>query len=345
MNVISKEWTGPLCIVLGISALIAVALAPFGESPADGFATFLQGAFGSPQKICETLVKMCPLLFTGLAVALAFQTGAFNIGAEGQYVLGALGAVLVGSNLEGVPSWIAVPLVLAAAFIAGGIWGGLAGVLKGWRDVPEVISTIMLNFIALYWLSALIRGPLRNTVSGLPESGEIAASAELVRFVSGYRLHAGIPFGILFAALVYLLLSRTVAGYKMRAVGFNPDAAKFAGYRPGLIQASSLALSGALAGLGGGVQVAAITFNVTDNYGAGCGYTAIAVALMARLHPLAVILTAFFFGALEQGAGALQRSLGVPLAMVYIVQALVILLTLVLGFHRPGERISEAETA
>jgi simple sugar transport system permease protein len=261
--------------------------------------------------------------------------------------MGALASVAVGANLSTDSRWIGVILVLSAAVLGGAVWGGIAGALKAWRDVPEVISTIMLNFVALYWISALIRGPLKNPTSGLPESPEVVEAAFLPRLADlggfpGFRIHAGLVLGILLAIAVWILLTRTVLGFKMRAVGFNPDAALFAGYRPKRIWAGSLALSGAIAGLGGGIEVTAITFRISDNFSPGYGYTAIAVALLARLHPLAVVLTAFFFGILDQGAGALQRNLGVPLVVIFLVQGLVILMTLGFGFHRPGEPREEA---
>ncbi|MCA9412671.1 MAG: ABC transporter permease [Candidatus Omnitrophica bacterium] len=331
-----------LAIPIGVGALVAIALAPFGETPLEGVTLLVKGAFGSWRRVSETLVKTSPLLFTGLAVALAFRCGAFNIGAEGQFLIGALASVAVGANLGLDSPWIGVPLVLGAAFLGGAIWGGIAGALKAWRDVPEVISTIMLNFIALFWISALIRGPLKNPTSGLPESPEVVEAAYLPRLSDlgdfpGYRVHLGLLLGILSAIAIWILLTRTVLGFKMRAVGFNPDAARFSGYHPKRIWAASLALSGAIAGLGGGIEVTAITFRIWDDFSPGYGYTAIAVALLARLHPLAVVLTAFFFGVLDQGAGLLQRDLGVPLVVIYLVQGLVILMTIGMGFHRPGE--------
>lgn len=344
-------WLVSLFIVLGIGGLIAACLAPFGQTPFEGIATLLEGALGNFRRLSESLVKTSPLLFAGLAVAVAFKTGAFNIGAEGQFLMGAIGAVVVGKEVGSLPAILAIPLTLLAAAIGGALWGGIAGVLKAYRNVPEVIGTIMLNFVAIYWTAALIRGPLRNPSSGLPESAEVAESAYLPRLpeipdlVERTRIHLGLAIGIVLAVLVYLLLSRTVLGFKMRAVGFNPEAARFAGYHPERIWAGTLAFSGALAGLGGGVEVCAITFRVYDNFSAGYGYTAIAVALLARLHPVGVIASAFFFGALSQGAGALQRNLDVPLSMVSIVVGLVVILALALGFHRPGEdRYEEVDT-
>lgn len=333
-----RGWAAPAAVLVGVGFLIAVCLSPFGDSPLEGIQVLLQGALGSRRRITESLVKTCPLLFAGLAVALAFRTGALNIGAEGQFALGALGAAVVGTRVGQLPPVAALVVTLLAAFVAGGVWGGIAGALRAWRDVPEVISTIMLNFIALFWLSALIRGPLKNPGSGLPESAEIVETAHLPRLFEGMRLHAGLLLGGLMAIGIWALLSRTTLGFKMRAVGFNPEASEYAGYHPKRILALSLLLSGGLAGVGGGVEVCAITFRVYDDFPSGYGYTAIAVALLARLNPLAVLFTAFFFGALEQGAGTLQRELGVPFAMVAVVQALVILLALLLGFHRPGER-------
>ena len=341
MNTASlRGWFSSIVVLAAVLLLIALCLAPFGQTPWEGIQTLFNGALGSLRRISESLVKASPLLFTGLAVALAFRTGALNIGAEGQFLVGALGAVAVGQHMGGQPVWIALPVSLLSAFLTGAVWGGIAGVLKSWREVPEVISTIMLNFVALHWVSALVRGPLQDPSSGLPESAEIVAAAYLPRIFSGYRLHWGLFLGILLCVLVGLLLSRTTIGFKMRAVGFSPTASLYAGYSPKRTWAASLALSGALAGLGGGVEVCGITYRVYDHLSPGYGYTAIAVALLARLNPIAVIPTAFFFGALEQGAGTLQRELDVPLVLVSVVQGLVILLALLLGFHRPGETSS-----
>lgn len=338
-----RGWLSSLMVFGSVSVLIAVCLAPFGETPLEGIQVLLDGAFGSLRRLSESCVKTSPLLFTGLAVAVAFRTGAFNIGAEGQFILGGLGAVTASLFLGNAPAWISLPTLLLAGFLGGALWGGIAGVLRAWRGVPEVLSTILLNFIAIYWMSALIRGPLRNTASGLPESPEIPELAAVPRLFEGLRVHAGLVIGIALAIGLHLLLTRTTYGFRMRAVGFNPDASLYAGFKPKRTLAFSLILSGALAGLGGAVEVGAITFRLFDNFSSGYGYTAIAVALLARLHPIGVIFTAFFFGALEQGAGTLQRELSVPLVMVSIVQGLVILLALLLGYHRPGEKAASPE--
>lgn len=343
---ILRHGGSPVLILCGISLLVAVSLAPFGETPGEGISLLFQGAFGSLRRLSETLVKTSPLLFTGLAVALAFRAGVWNIGAEGQLLLGAIGAAAVGASMHDSPGWLAVPLSLLAAVLAGCLGGGIAGILKAWRGVPEVISTIMLNFIALYWLSALVRGPLKESSSGLPESAPVSLSSHLPHLFDGYRVHLGLPIGILLGVVLHLLLTRTTCGFKMRAVGFNPVAAEYSGYPTQRIWALTLALSGALAGLGGGIEVCGITFRVYDNFSPGYGYTAIAVALLARLNMIAVIPTAFFFGALEQGAGTLQRELDVPLVMVSIVQGMVILLALLVNFNHPvrqsGSAVGEA---
>lgn len=333
---ILRESASSVLILSGSGLLIALCLAPFGDTPGEGVSLLIQGAFGSLRRLSETCVKTSPLLFTGLAVALAFRAGAFNIGAEGQFLLGAMGAAAVGAMVNSLPGWLAVSLSLLAAVGAGCLWGGIAGALKAWRGIPEVISTIMLNFIALYWLSALVRGPLKESSSGLPESAPIGLASHLPRLFEGYRVHLGLPIAILLAVLLHLLLAKTTWGFKMRAVGLNPAASIYSGYSSHRIWALTLALSGALAGLGGGVEVCGITFRVYDNYSPGYGYTAIAVALLARLNMIAVIPTAFFFGALEQGAGTLQRELDVPLVMVSVVQGLVILLALLVEFKTSG---------
>jgi simple sugar transport system permease protein len=320
-----------LASALAASALV-IALA--GGNPGVALVALIQGAFGGADAWAEVGVRTCPLLLTGLAVAVAFRAGIWNIGAEGQLLVGAVMVAWLGSGGGGWPAWLATPAVLAAAALGGAAWAGIAGVLRTTRGVDEVISTIMLNFVALGLVGWLVHGPLMEAAGAYPQSDPVAAAARLPRLFAGYRLHAGLPLALLTAAASWLLLFRTVLGFEMRAAGLNRVAARLAGLRTNGALLRALAVSGALAGLAGGVEVSAITFRLYDNFSPGYGFTAIAVALLGRLHPLGVVLAAVLFAALDVGSTAMQRVAGVSAVLVYAVQAIVIFALLALDRRR-----------
>jgi simple sugar transport system permease protein len=311
-----------LSVALVISAMI-VWLA--GANPVVAFGALADGAFGSMQGLSETSVKACPLLVTGLAVAIAFRTGIWNIGAEGQLLAGATMMAWVGTWPWPLPWWIALPLGLLIASFAGTVWATIAGLLKVRRNVNEVISTIMLNFVALGLASYLVHGPLMEAGGQYPQSDAIDTAMRLPRLVTSFRAHSGIVLALGAALISYVLLFHTVRGYEIQAVGLNPIAARLAGIR---VQGSilfAIALSGALAGLGGAIEVSAVTYRLYDRFSPGYGFTAIAVALLGRLHPVGIIAGAFLFGALEAGSNSLQRTAGVSSVLVDVIQAIVII--------------------
>lgn len=320
-----------LAVALAASALVIVIA---GGDPGVALAALLQGAFGSADAWSEVGVRTCPLLLTGLAVAIAFRAGIWNIGAEGQLLVGAVMVAWLGSHLGAWPPWLATPLALAAAALGGAAWAGVAGVLRTTRGVDEVISTIMLNFIALGLVGWLVHGPLMEAAGAYPQSDAVADAVRLPRLVAGYRLHAGLPVALLAVAAGWLLLFRTALGFEMRAAGLNLVAARLAGLRTTGALLRALAISGALAGLAGGVEVSAITFRLYENFSPGYGFTAIAVALLGRLHPLGVVLAAALFGALDVGSTAMQRVAGVSSVLVSAIQAIVILALLALEQRR-----------
>jgi ABC-type uncharacterized transport system permease subunit len=310
-----------LAVALAGSALLVMIA---GGSPTAALGALLSGAFGSADAWSEVGVRTCPLLLAGLAVALAFRAGIWNIGADGQLLIGAILATWIGTRAGSEASSVVLPLALLAAATGGALWAGIAGVLRTARGVDEVISTIMLNFIALGLLGWLVHGPLMEAAATYPQSDPIALAARLPRLFSGYRLHAGIILALLAALGVALLLFRTVLGFEMRAVGFNPPAARLAGLRTTGALLRALGLSGALAGLAGGIEVCGVTYRLYDNFSPGYGYTAIAVALLGRLHPAGVVVAALFFGALDVGSLAMQRAAGVSSVLVAALQAIVI---------------------
>jgi general nucleoside transport system permease protein len=315
----------------------ALLIAAAGASPALAFGALLEGAFASADGLSEVAVKTCPLLLTGIAVAIAFRAGIWNIGAEGQLLAGAVAVAWLGSRGPSLPAWQAIPLGLTAAAVAGALWGGGAAFLKVTRNVSEVLGTIMLNFIAAGLVSYFVHGPLMESAGRYPQTDAIALSMRLPRLAPPLRVHAGLLLALAAAAFSYLLLFRTVLGYGMRAVGLNPEASRLAGIRPGRLTWITLLLSGGLAGLAGGIEVSAVTFRLYERFSAGYGFTAIAVALLGRLNPAGVVLAAILFGVLEAGSSAMQRVAGVSSVLVSVIQAVVIF-SLIAVERRPFAR-------
>lgn len=318
-----------------VSAVVAVALALLlvgglialmGVNPVEAYQALWRSAFGTRNGIGETLIRTTPLLLTGLAVLVAFRCGIWNIGAEGQLYMGALGAALVGIMSDSLPTVIHLPLVVAAGFAFGAAYGAIPGLMRAYRGANEIITTIMLNYIAIFFVGYLVTGPMRDPGLLLPQpqSPIIASAARLSKIISGTRAHSGIFIALVAAFVVYVLLWKTVAGYRIRAVGENPDAARFGGISVPRNIVLAMAISGGLAGLAGMAEVAGVRGYLIDNLSPGYGYTAIAVALLGGLHPAGVTLSAFFFAGLLAGADGLQRSVGVPTATVLIIQGLVL---------------------
>jgi ABC-type uncharacterized transport system permease subunit len=309
-------------------ALLATLLALGGYDVPVALAALWRGSFGSSYALFSaTLVRATPLLLAGLAVALAFRAGVWNIGAEGQLLAGATGAI-AGASLP-LPGPVRLVLALSFAAIAGATWTLPAALLRR-RGVLEVISTIMLNFIALDLVGYLVRGPLQEPTHAYPQSRTIDAAARLPR-LAGTRLHLGVAIALVAAATLGIVMRRSAWGFRVRAVGANARAAASAG----LIDVPRVTLevflvSGALAGLAGGIEATGVTYALYEGLSPGYGYTAIAVALLARLDPLLVAPSALLFGALEAGATAMQRDAGVPAAFVTVVEGSLVLLVLLL---------------
>jgi len=330
-------------LVAFIASALIIALA--GANPFVALSALAEGAFGSADGWSEVGVRTCPLLLTGLAVTIAFRAGIWNIGAEGQLLVGAAAVAWLGTRLGGLPGWLVMPAVLAAAGLGGAAWAAIAALLKTARQVDEVISTIMLNFVAIGLIGYLVHGPLMEAAGTYPQTDAIAAAARLPRLFAGYRLHGGLLIALAAAGVTYALLFRTVFGYEMRATGLNPLAARLAGFRIARAVVGALTISGALAGLAGGIEVSAITFRLYEQFSPGYGFTAIAVALLGRLHPLGVILAAVFFGALDAGSMAMQRSAGVSSVLVSVIQAAVIFSLIAVEWRRAAIAPPRAPTA
>jgi simple sugar transport system permease protein len=326
--------TGALLAGLAVLAL-GLELAGYDAGPALG--ALWSGAFGSWYAFTSaTLVRAAPLIIIGLGLALSFRAGAFNIGAEGQFYAGAIAATWLGLHAGSLPWPLAVAVVLSGAFLGGAVWVAVPVLLHLRYGVLEVISTLLLNFVAEATTSLLVQGPLQESQGIYPQSDAIAASARLP-VLPGTRLHAGILLALAGAAVLHYLFARTVWGFQLRAVGLGPRAAELSGRIDSRwTAAAALAVSGAIAGLAGGVEVAGVSYALFQNLSPGYGFTAIAVALLGRLHPFGVVLAGLLFGALEAGAGAMQREAGVPAVAVYVVEAVVILVVLLAESVRRG---------
>ena len=326
---VGHELVVSLLVVAAIAGATALLLLAGGYPVDSGLTALWSGSFGSWYAFTSaTLVRAAPLLLTGTAVALAFRAGVLNIGAEGQLLVGAAAGAAVALTIGagGSSASAGLALALLASAMGGAVWAGVAALLRTRCGVLEVISTIMLNFVALHLVSYLVRGPLQEPTGVYPQSATIADAFLLPRMLGAGRLHAGLLLALGFAGAAGWALRRTAAGFRLVATGESPSAAASAG---GIdVRATTMGaflVTGALAGVAGGVEVLGVTFALYENISPGYGYTAIAVALLARLDPWRVIATAVLFGALEAGAGAMQRDAGVPSTLVSVIEAALIL--------------------
>ncbi len=290
----------------------------------DAYYALFDTSLNGPNAIGETIAQATPLIFAGLAVAFAFKVGMFNIGAQGQLLMGATLAAYVGFTWD-LPVVLHLLVALVAGVVGGAVWGGIVGVLKAWTGAHEVITTIMLNFVALSFVSYLLTTEsfLREG-RGDPISPPVAGSAELP-VVAGTRAHLGFLIALLVAWLTWWLLFRTTIGFKLRTVGANPDAATYAGISVAATWILAMAIAGGIAGLGGGVQILGVNHSLTTGVVAGLGFDAIALALLGRSHPAGVVGAALLFGMLRAGAVGMQARTSVPVDIIVVIQALIIL--------------------
>ena len=321
----------PLASVALAMAIGSVIIMVSGQDPVAAFAALLQGAFGGWYQIGETVMRATPLMLTGLAVGFGFRANLFNIGAEGQLILGSLGAAWFGLLLAGLPSVVSIPLILLGAALFGAAWAFIPALLKAKVGAHEVITTMMFSWIALYFTSWIVSGPLRDT-GGIPQTAMLPSSVWLPTFntfIAGLppmRAHVGFLLALVLAVVVALILRRTTLGYEVRAVGFNPSAAENGGISIPLTTVYALCISGALAGLAGASEVLGVTHRMFDQVsaGSGFGFTGIAVALLGKKHPVGILFAALLFGALNAGAGTMQLMANVPQKIITIVQGLII---------------------
>lgn len=323
----------PLLALLVSFGIGAILLVLSGANPVEAYRALVRGAFGSQHNIFETLVKMTPILLVALGITFAFRCSTWNIGAEGQLHIGAVGATVAGLALKGLapdlPSIISIPVLLLAGFLAGGLYASFAGILKVKWEVNEVITTIMMNFVAVLFVQYLAFGPLRDpTASGLPMSPYIIESGQLPRLVERSRLHLGVVIALIAAVVVYIVLWKTTLGFQIRAVGANPRAARHAGIDVSRSVFIAMVISGGLAGLAGMIEIAGLHYRLLDSFSPGYGSVGIVVALLGNLHPLLIVPAALLFGGLLNGADTMARTVQVSTSIITVIQGLMVLFVL-----------------
>lgn len=323
----------PILAVLGALLIGALMLMALGASPVKGFTKLLTGAFGSWGALTETALKATPLLFVGVGITIAFRANVINIGGEGQMVAGGLLATIAALNAPHFPAIIMIPFVLSAGLLGGAIWGAIPGALKAYYGVNEILSTIMLNVVAVQLMNYLLRGPLIDPEGGgrIPQTQRLVESADLPRLFGSGRFHIGPLIAVAAAIAAYIVLWRTPLGFRVRAVGLNADASRYAGIPVKRTIVLALTMSGAMAGLAGAVLVFGseshrmVTDGSTAGFTGSAGFNGIVAALFGGLHPLWTIPASFLFGGLLVGGNAMQRAIQVPSALILALNGLVVI--------------------
>lgn len=314
----------PLLSILMAVLIGATIMVCLGANPVTALQSLVMGAFGSKANIGTTLTKATPLIFTGLCACFAYKCGVFNLGGEGQFIMGSIAACYV-TLLTGITGPAAIVLALIAAAVAGGLWGFIPGILKITRGQNEMIISIMFNYIATLLMGVVYTNWLRE--GSVPQTMAVPKESQLPRIVPGMRVTWGFVIAVAVGLIIYYFLYRTSGGFKLRAVGINATAARFNGFPVRRFILTSFIVSGAIAGLGGGAELLGTQFRLINGYAAGYGFDGVAMALIGQLHPIATIFVAIFFAALRAGATTMQAATGVPTSVSDIIQALVIVFT------------------
>lgn len=314
-------------LILGLAMVVgALPLLWMRINPLLAYQSIIVGAFGNGYGISETLVKAIPLMLCSLAVALPLQANVWNIGGEGQFFMGAFGASVVALYLPQLPGWLMIPAMIGAGFAAGMVWGFIPGLLNARFKISELIVTLMLNYIAMNWVSFLVYGPMRDRkgYSNFPVTPKFVEQAWFPRFPQT-RLHIGLFLALFTALVLYIILKKTRIGYEIRMVGANPNVARYGGINTTTITIVVMAFAGGIAALAGVGDVAALHHQLRKDIAVGYGYTAIPVALLGKGHPLGIVVSSILFAGMLVGGSNMQQDLGVPVALVSVIQALVVL--------------------
>jgi ABC-type uncharacterized transport system permease subunit len=341
----------PVLAVAGALVVGALLLLMLGVNPFTAYAALFNGALGNVSGITQTLTKATPLLLVGLGICIAFRGGVINIGGEGQIILGAVSASAFAIGFGHWPGWLLLPLTMLAGTLAGLVWGGIPGWLKARMGVNEILSTVMMNQIALQAMNFLLRGPMLDPAqiaagTNIPQSAALPEIVWLTRLVPRTLFHSGAILAVVLAVAVYFLLWRTTIGYRIRAVGLNPAASRYAGIPVSRYVVLSMALSGAFCGLAGAVEVMGVHHRMIEGMSGGYGFSGIVAALFGKLHPLGAIPASAIFGSLLVGADKMQRSVQVPSSLVVALQGLIVLFVVASDLYvrrRSKRRMEERE--
>jgi simple sugar transport system permease protein len=324
-------WVKPLVPVLALIVtfiLTSVLILLADANPFEAYYYFLFAPLENKVSLLEILVKSTPLMITGVAVTYAFATGYYNIGAEGQLYAGAIAATGIGMAMHGIPAFVALPLMIVGGFVAGMAWALIPALLKVKLAVDEVVTTLLMNSIMAYIVSAILNGPWRDPNSGWPQSPDIAPSAVFFKLIPRSRLNFGFILAIVLILILWIVMTRTSFGLKMRAVGLGKPAAKFAGIKFNRTILTAALISGGIAGIAGVAEVAGIHFHLIGELSPGYGYTGVIIATLGSLNAFGVGLAALFFGLVETGAQTLSRAMGVPVYLGEVTQATMLLVAL-----------------
>lgn len=321
----------PILAVLAALALISILISSQGASPLEAYKALFGGAFGNISDIASSLNRAAPYILVGLGVAIGFRGGIFNIGGEGQIMMGAVLSSAVAIYLKGVSPYIHIPLCLLAGFIGGAMWGFIPGYFFAKNGTNMIITTIMMNSIALGILSALVKGPMQEPPGYYDQTYMIENSAALPLIWPGTRLHAGILIAIVAAILLYILLFRTSFGYQIRTIGENVIAAKHAGMRVFSKQIQIMLISSGLAGLAGTIEILGAQHRLRPLFLQNYGYEALAVAILGQKNPFGVIISGLLFGVLKSGAGSMQRATNLPMSLIDVLSGIIILFVVASG--------------
>ena len=316
-------------LALVVGALIMIASSPAISGRFDvalpfvAYKALVEGSVGSVNALVNTVVQAAPLILGGLAVGVGFKAGLFNIGAQGQFLIGGLAAATAGAMIAGTPAIVAIPVAILAGAVFGGLWGFIPGALKAWTGAHEVVTTIMLNYIGASLIGILVAGPLGAPGFSFARTGDIGAAA--LPIVFGRNLHLGIFLAFLAVPALWWLIWRTTLGFEIRTVGANPNAARYAGMRPGRLIILTMSLCGLLAGLAGSLEILGVSGFMGASYGTTIGFDAISIALLGRAHPVGILFASLLFGAMRAGSGLMQIDAGVPVEIIDVVQAVILL--------------------
>lgn len=324
-----------ILLALVVGAVIMVLSSPLIDGQIDwtiwitAYQALIEGSIGSKHAIHQTLVEAAPLILAGLAVGLGFKAGLFNIGAQGQFLMGGFAAAVVGGTLAGASPVVAVIAAVVAGLVVGAFYGFIPGALKAYTGAHEVVTTIMLNYVAIFIIAYAVAGPLRDPLATFARTIDVGAARLPVLDIPGLpfpldfletrNLHLGVFIAFAAVPIVWWLLFRSTLGFEIRTVGANPDAARYAGMRPRFLVILTMTLSGLLAGLAGTIQILGISGYMPASYVTNVGFDAIAVALLGRSHPLGILFAALLFGAMKAGSGLMQIEAGIPVQMVDVL--------------------------